>query len=202
MARRSELARGVAFGWLDLDDIGAEIAELLRGPRAQHDRRAVENSYSGQRTRHVRLPPFLFFATHHSAARQANETWQKLVRNFPGRSQTAHSLCRGYGVKPLAEKEATMRDVTKRQLTWRNAMAAAIAGFAVLTVAAGAQAHDERHWKHHRHHGHHFVPPGHVYYSAPVIYAPRPVVYSAPVYYDPGYYPPQGLSLNFNVPLR
>ena len=95
-----------------------------------------------------------------------------------------------------------MRDVTKRRLAWRNAMAAAIAGLAVLTVAAGAQAHDQNRWKHYRHHGPHFVPPGHVYHSAPVIYAPRPVVYGPPVYYEPVYYPPQGLNLNFNVPLR
>ena len=52
IARRPEHARGVAFGRLDLDHVGAEIAELLRRPRAQHDRGAVENSHSGQRTRH------------------------------------------------------------------------------------------------------------------------------------------------------
>ena len=93
-------------------------------------------------------------------------------------------------------------DVTKQRQTWRTATAAAIAGLAVLAAATGASAHDdEGHgWKHR---GRYFVPPGHVYYTAPVYYAPRPtVVYPAPVYYDPApvYYPPSGL--NINIPLR
>jgi hypothetical protein len=81
-------------------------------------------------------------------------------------------------------------------------MAAALAGLAVLSVAAGAQAHDQKRWKHH---GRHFVPPGHAYH-APVIVYRAPVYYErAPVYYEPTYYyppPPPGLNLNFNVPLR
>jgi hypothetical protein len=99
-------------------------------------------------------------------------------------------------------------DVIKQRPTWRTATAAAITGFAVLAAATGAQAHDdgEREWKHH---GRYFVPPGHVYYSAPPVYyapryyAPRPVVvYPPPVYYEPApvYYPPPGL--NINIPLR
>ncbi len=55
MASRPEHTRRVAFGRLDLDHVGAEVAELLRGPRTQHDSRAVENSHSGQRTRHLHL---------------------------------------------------------------------------------------------------------------------------------------------------
>jgi hypothetical protein len=97
-------------------------------------------------------------------------------------------------------------DVTKQRQTWRTATAAAIAGLAVLAAATGASAHDdEGHgWKHR---GRYFVPPGHVYYAAPVYYAPyyaprRTVVYPAPVYYEPApvYYPPSGLSIN--IPLR
>src|SRR6266849_875454 len=96
-------------------------------------------------------------------------------------------------------------DALKQRLTWRTATAAAIAGLAVLAAATGASAHDgDGHgWKHH---GRFFVPPGHVYYTAPVYYAPRPTVvypaYPAPVYYDPApvYYPPSGL--NINIPLR
>ena len=93
-------------------------------------------------------------------------------------------------------------EVVKQRPTWRTTIAATISGLAVLAAATGAQAHDEeRKWKHH---GRYFVPPGHVYYSAPpVYYAPRPmVVYPAPGYYEPApvYYPPPGLTIN--IPLR
>ena len=93
-------------------------------------------------------------------------------------------------------------DALKQRLTWRTATAATIAGLAVLAAATGASAHyvEGRGWKHH---GRFFVPPGHVYYTSPVYYAPRPaVVYPEPVYYAPApaYYPPPGL--NINIPLR
>jgi hypothetical protein len=84
------------------------------------------------------------------------------------------------------------------------------AGFAVLSLATTALAHDgEGHWRRHHHH-HHHVPPGHVYYYGGPIYAP-PVVYRAPVYAappvvyapPPEYYgPPPGLNINLTLPLR
>ncbi len=90
---------------------------------------------------------------------------------------------------------------------WQSAVgraaAVAIAGFGVLAAATAAQAHDG-HWK--RKGPPFFVPPGHVYYAAPVVYAPRPVVvYPAPIVYDSGsayYGPPPGLNINLNMPLR
>jgi hypothetical protein len=95
-----------------------------------------------------------------------------------------------------------MRNDVVKQRPWRTITAAAISGLAVLAAATAALAHDddEREWKHRKHY---FVPPGHVYYAAPVYYAPRPVVvYPAPVYYEPApvYYPPPGLTIN--IPLR
>jgi len=56
VAHRAELTRGVALGRLDLDDLGAEIAELLRGPRPEHDGRAIHHPDAGQRSRHGREP--------------------------------------------------------------------------------------------------------------------------------------------------
>jgi len=50
VAHRAELARCVALGRLDLDDIGAEIAELLRRPGAEHDGRAVHNTNAAERS--------------------------------------------------------------------------------------------------------------------------------------------------------
>jgi hypothetical protein len=56
VAHRAELPRGIAFGRLDLDDVGAEVTELLRGPGAEHDGRAIHHSDAGQRSRHGREP--------------------------------------------------------------------------------------------------------------------------------------------------
>jgi hypothetical protein len=81
---------------------------------------------------------------------------------------------------------------------------AAAMGVAILaTTAALAHDDDGKRWKHHGY----FMPPGHVYYAAPVVYAPRPLVVYAPppVYYAPApayYGPPPGLNINLNVPLR
>lgn len=79
-----------------------------------------------------------------------------------------------------------------------------IAGVGVLAATTAAQAHDDKYWK--RKGPPFVVPPGHVYYAAPVVYAPPPVVvYPAPVVYErmPMYYgPPPGLNINLNVPLR
>jgi hypothetical protein len=91
-------------------------------------------------------------------------------------------------------------DAAKR-MGWCSAL---VLGVAIFTNAAARADDDE--WKHWKHHGY-FVPPGHVYYGGPVIYAPRPVVVyePPPVYYAPAptyYGPPPGLNLNFNVPLR
>lgn len=93
-------------------------------------------------------------------------------------------------------------------MKWRSTLARTaavlVAGFGVLAVATAAQAHDEHHWKRR---GPPFIPPGHVYYSAPIVYAPRPVVvYPAPYVYErePMYYlaPSPGLNINLNMPLR
>jgi hypothetical protein len=99
------------------------------------------------------------------------------------------------------------------KMRWRGGCKAiaVAAGFAVVSIATTALAHDgEGHWHHHHHH----VPPGHVYYyGGPVVYAP-PVVYRAyrapvyvppPVVYAPApeyYGPPPGLNINLNMPLR
>jgi hypothetical protein len=101
------------------------------------------------------------------------------------------------------------------KMRWRGGCKAiaVAAGFAVVSIATTALAHDgEGHWHHHHHH--HHVPPGHVYYyGGPVVYAP-PVVYRAyrapvyvppPVVYAPApeyYGPPPGLNINLNMPLR
>jgi len=47
MPPRPKLARCVAVRRLDLDDIRAEIAELLRRVRTEHHGCAIENSYAG-----------------------------------------------------------------------------------------------------------------------------------------------------------
>ena len=99
------------------------------------------------------------------------------------------------------------------KMRWRGGCKAiaVAAGFAVVSIATTALAHDgEGHWHHHHHH----LPPGHVYYyGGPVVYAP-PVVYRAyraPVYVPPPivyapvpeyYGPPPGLNINLNMPLR
>ena len=52
--RRAPFARVVALaGPLDLDDVGAQIAEHLRGGRAGQDAGQVENADAGQWSRHV-----------------------------------------------------------------------------------------------------------------------------------------------------
>jgi hypothetical protein len=99
------------------------------------------------------------------------------------------------------------------KMRWRGGCKAiaVAAGFAVVSIATTALAHDgEGHWHHHHHH----VPPGHVYYyGGPVVYAPLVVyrAYRAPVYVPPPvvyapapeyYGPPPGLNINLNMPLR
>jgi hypothetical protein len=89
----------------------------------------------------------------------------------------------------------------------RSLTVLAMVALGTATVAASAQAHDDKHWKRK---GPPFVPPGHVYYQAvPVVYAPRPVVVVPPpaIIYgrEPVYYygaPQPGVNLNINVPLR
>src|SRR3989441_9278977 len=51
---RPEAARRVAFGGLDLDDVGAQVAQGLRGPGAEHDGRDVEDADAYERSGHVR----------------------------------------------------------------------------------------------------------------------------------------------------
>ena len=43
---------GVALGRLDLDHVSAEIAEDLRGERAEHDRGGIEDANTVERTGH------------------------------------------------------------------------------------------------------------------------------------------------------
>src|SRR3989441_512082 len=54
---RPEAARRVAFGGLDLDDVGAQVAEGLRGPGAEHDGRDVEDADAYERSGHVAPRP-------------------------------------------------------------------------------------------------------------------------------------------------
>src|SRR5437870_5543634 len=54
---RPEAARRVAFGGLDLDDVGAQVAQGLRGPGAEHDGRDVEDADAYERSGHVAPRP-------------------------------------------------------------------------------------------------------------------------------------------------
>ena len=49
----AELPGGVALGRLHLDHVGAEVAELLGRPRAEHDRRAVHDPNAAERSAHA-----------------------------------------------------------------------------------------------------------------------------------------------------
>lgn len=102
-----------------------------------------------------------------------------------------------------------MRTHVKGSASVIKGAVAAIAGLAIMGVAASAHAGEGR-WK--RGHfgppgyvpGYVMVPPGHVrYYAPPVYYAPPPVVYATPVvaYPAPAYYSPGYLSLGVNIPL-
>ncbi len=47
VASGAELPGGVALRRFDFDDVGAEVAELLRRIRAEHDRSAIQNFHAG-----------------------------------------------------------------------------------------------------------------------------------------------------------
>ena len=155
IARRPELARGVAFGRFDFHHIGAQIAQLLRCPRPQHDRRAIENPNAGQRTRHVR---FLFLQWFHSTSTRALEP-------ATDRSRPAEWMLSAAPTYPFASGDAPTSPPTKQEAVMRGVvmktiLAAAIAGSSLL-VATGANAHDRwdkwDRWerKHHKHHWKH-----------------------------------------------
>src|ERR671910_352322 len=57
LAHRSETALPFArAGPFDLHDVGAHVSEELRGPRAHHHLREVENSNALERARHLDTP--------------------------------------------------------------------------------------------------------------------------------------------------
>ncbi|MBX9943758.1 MAG: hypothetical protein K2Y40_06735 [Reyranella sp.] len=102
----------------------------------------------------------------------------------------------------------------RNAMSWKGALAIAVAGTAVVGSAADAQADGWKKSKGYYAPGYVVVPPGQVrYYApAPVIYAAPPpvIVYPAPVMYAPAYpiyaapYAAPVGSLNFGItlPLR
>ena len=98
-----------------------------------------------------------------------------------------------------------------RGFGWKTVLGAAIAASGLM-FAAGAQAHDDDHWRwehehayrHHEHHEaeHRVVVEREVVERRPVYVAPAPVMMApmAPSY--SGYSGPPSLNLNFSIPLH
>ena len=94
MTRRSHLTRRIAFRRLDLDHVGAEIAQLLRGPRPEHDRGAVDDTKSSQRARHCRSFQIFFsgIGSHLNHPRDGPKQGENRLRNSAQGSQFTPQL--------------------------------------------------------------------------------------------------------------
>lgn len=85
---RSGIARAVALGGLDLDDVGAIVGQRLRRVRAEHDRREIDHAHAAQggiwrrRWVHVFIQEVLLPAMSRCpAARRHHRRWSRRLPN-------------------------------------------------------------------------------------------------------------------------